>query len=197
MYILITKKDDAVLGHNVWCGFGYNASIESSFNDLRVLSFEKNQKSVPLIVYSTAEFALHEASRISNIIKEAKGKDISFDIMPLYVYLTQIGNWGVENCDVPTVPHILIVKNERACFGYNIWCGFGGRRVIADSFEDVRVLISEQNRKSACLEIFSTAEYAVREAARFAEIIKKEHDKDVSLEIMPLYVFLRQFESFK
>lgn len=197
MYILIQKDEETVLGHKVWCGFGYNASIESSFNDLRVLSFEKNQKSIPLIAYSTAEFALHEASRLSKIIKEAKGKDISFDIMPLYVYLNEIANWGVENCFVPTVPHVLIVKNERACFGYNIWCGFGGRRVIADSFEDIRVTSSEKNQKTVCLEIFSTAEYAAHEAERFADIIKKEHEKDISFEIMPFYVLLRQFESFK
>lgn len=197
MYILIQKDEKTVLGHKVWCGFGYKSSIESSFNDLRVLSFEKNQKSVPMMVYSSAEFALYEASRLSKLIKEAKGKDISFDIMPLYVYLTEITNWGVENCFVPTVPHILIVKNELACFGYKIWCGFGDRRIIADSFGDVWLINSEQKRKSVCLEIFSTAEYATHEAARFADIIKKEHKKDVSFETMPLYVFLRQFESFK
>lgn len=194
MYILITKKDDAVLGHNVWCGFGCNASIESSFQDVRVLSFEKNQKSVSLIVYSTAEFALHEAARISDIIAKEKGKHIPFDIMPLYVYLTEISNWGVENCSVPTAPQVLIVKNKNACFGYNIWCGFGEGLTISDSFEDIRFIRSEKNEKSVCLEIFSTPEYAIHEAARFTKIIKKEHDKDVLFEMMPLYVLLRQFE---
>lgn len=197
MYILIKKNDDVVLGHNVWCGFGYNASIESSFQDVRVLSFEKNQKSVSLIVYSTAEFALREAARISDIIAKEKGKHISLDIMPLYVYLTEISNWGAENCSVPTAPQTLIVKNKKAFFGYDIWCGFGEGRTISDSFEDIRFISSEKNEKYVCLEIFSTPEYAIHEAARLTKIIKKEHDKDVLLEMMPLYVLLRQFESKK
>lgn len=93
MYILIRDDATKVLGFTVWSGFSENSGIVESFNDVAVVSFEKNQKSVSIRMFSTPEYASTEAIRISKIIKETHGKDIKLDIMPLQVYIRQIENW--------------------------------------------------------------------------------------------------------
>lgn len=94
MYILVRDDTTKVLGFTVWTGFTQNGHIEESFNDVAVVSFEKNEKSVSLRMFSTAEYASKEAVRISKLIKEQHGKDIKLDIMPLTVYIRQIENWS-------------------------------------------------------------------------------------------------------
>lgn len=93
MYILVRDDPTKVLGFTVWSGFSENAGIVDSFNDVAVKSFEKNQKSVSIRMFSTPEYASTEAVRISKIIKETHDKDIKLDIMPLQVYIRQIENW--------------------------------------------------------------------------------------------------------
>lgn len=93
MYILIRDDAEKVLGFTVCSGFSDNAGISDSFNDVAVASFEKNQKSATVRMFSTPEYASTEAVRISKIIKETHGKDIKLDIMPLQVYIRQIENW--------------------------------------------------------------------------------------------------------
>lgn len=94
MYILIREDATKVLGFTVWSGFESDHSISNSFNDVAVVSFEKNEKSVSLRMFSTAEYAHAEAIRISKVIKEIHGKDIKLDVMPLNVYIRQIENWS-------------------------------------------------------------------------------------------------------
>ena len=94
MYILIRQDDTRVLGFTVWSGFGPDRSITDSFNDVAVVSFEKNEKSASVRLYSTIEYASAEAVRISKIIKEAHNKDITLECMPLYAYVRQIENWA-------------------------------------------------------------------------------------------------------
>jgi hypothetical protein len=94
MYILIHEDATKVLGFTVWSGFGNSHSISDSFNDVAVVSFEQNEKSVSIRMFSTAEYANSEAIRLSKIIKELHGKDIKLEVMPLHVYIRQIENWG-------------------------------------------------------------------------------------------------------
>lgn len=93
MYILIRDDATKVLGFTVWSGFSENAGIVGSFNDVAIVSFERNQKSASLRMFSTPEYASTESVRISKIIKETHGLDIKLDIMPLQVYIRQIENW--------------------------------------------------------------------------------------------------------
>jgi hypothetical protein len=94
MYILIREDATKVLGFTVWSGFGAAHSISDSFNDVAVVSFEQNEKSVSVRMFSTAEYAHSEAIRLSKIIKELHGKEIKLECMPLHVYIRQIENWG-------------------------------------------------------------------------------------------------------
>jgi hypothetical protein len=94
MYILIREDATKVLGFTVWSGFGNDHSISDSFNDVAVVSFEQNEKSVSIRMFSTAEYAHSEAIRLSKIIKELHGKEIKLECIPLHVYIRQIENWG-------------------------------------------------------------------------------------------------------
>lgn len=94
MYILIREDSTKVLGFTVWSGFGNDHSISDSFNDVAVVSFEQNEKSVSVRMFSTAEYANSEAIRLSKLIKELHEKDIKLEVMPLHVYIRQIENWG-------------------------------------------------------------------------------------------------------
>ncbi len=94
MYILIREDSTKVLGFTVWSGFGSNQSISDSFNDVAVVSFEQNKKSVSVRMFSTADYANSEAVRLSKIIKEVHHKDIKLEVMPLHAYIRQIENWS-------------------------------------------------------------------------------------------------------
>jgi len=94
MYILIRKDDTKVLGFTVWSGFGEEQSISGSFNDVSVVSFDNDEKSVTVRLYSTVEYATKEAIRISKIIKEVHDKDITLQCLPLFAYIRQVENWS-------------------------------------------------------------------------------------------------------
>lgn len=93
MYILIKNDESKVLGYTVWTGFGHDASIKDSFGDVGVVSFENNEKSATVRLYSTKDYAFSESKRIAEIIKREHDVSIEFDIMPLQVYINHIERW--------------------------------------------------------------------------------------------------------
>jgi hypothetical protein len=93
MYILIRNDNSKVLGYTVWSGFDSDGKITQSFNDVAVRSFEQNEKSASIRMFSTKEYAFSESIRISTLIKENTGQVIELDIMPLSVYINHIERW--------------------------------------------------------------------------------------------------------
>jgi hypothetical protein len=93
MYILIKKDEKKVLGYTVWSGFGDGGKINDSFNDVAIVSFESNEKSVSVRMFSTKEYAFNESKRIEKEIKEHLNIQIELDIMPLDVYINHIERW--------------------------------------------------------------------------------------------------------
>jgi len=94
MYILTKKDKEKFLGYTVWNGFDRSGGITDSFGDIAVKSFEKNEKSATVRIYSTKNYAFNESIRISKIIKENTGLDIELDIMPLDTYINHIERWS-------------------------------------------------------------------------------------------------------
>lgn len=93
MYILISKNTTKVLGYTVWSGFDIDGNVSQSFNEVSIKSFEKNEKSATVRIYSTKEYAFSESIRTSAVIKENTGQVIELDIMPLSVYINHIERW--------------------------------------------------------------------------------------------------------
>lgn len=94
MYILIRADKKKVLGYTVWTGWGNQFSIDQSFGDVDIFSFESNEKEATVRLFSTKEHAFQKSVEISEKIQNMHAQIIELDIMPLDVYINHIERWG-------------------------------------------------------------------------------------------------------
>lgn len=92
MYTLAAHNPKAVLGYDLWCGFENNAR-QFRLREISVTSFTQFHMFTYLMVIPTMEFALAEAARLNQILKD-DGHAVELFVLPLSVLQHQMKFWS-------------------------------------------------------------------------------------------------------